>query len=245
MDGRCSSKLAGHNVIRSAAFAGLAFLGASFLGSAYAQDDPMKPIAIPVQTPAKEAVAEIPDTRLWYWDTGGTGVPIVLLHPATGSALIWGYQQPVFAKAGYRVIAYSRRGYINSAPFDRSKPGNGSEDLRSSCRSSRLGTFPSGGVRRRRQHRVRLRVLVPGPAAEPHCFQQLASACATAMIAKAADIHPAEGMGRDAGGIPRARPVLSRRQSGRRQGLGRARAQGARSGVNSARRLRTGSRRRG
>ena len=80
----------------------------------------MKPIPIPAQVPAKDAVAQVPDSRLWYWDTGGSVVPIVLLHPpATGSALIWGYQQPVFAKAGYRVIAYSRRGYYNSAPYDK------------------------------------------------------------------------------------------------------------------------------
>jgi pimeloyl-ACP methyl ester carboxylesterase len=90
----------------------------------------MKPIPIPAQVPAKEGVAEIPDTRLWCWDTGGQGEAIVLLHPATGSALIWGYQQPVFAKAGCRVIAYSRRGYYNSAPYDRNDPGIGSEDLR-------------------------------------------------------------------------------------------------------------------
>ena len=53
----------------------------------------------------------------------------MFLHPATGSALIWGYQQPVFAKAGYRVIAYSRRGYYNSVPSSRDKPGIGSVDL--------------------------------------------------------------------------------------------------------------------
>jgi pimeloyl-ACP methyl ester carboxylesterase len=91
---------------------------------------PMTPIPIPAQVPVKDGTAALPDTRLWYWDTGGDGVPIVLLHPATGSALIWGYQQPAFAKAGYRVIAYSRRGYYNSAPFDRNNPGIGSEDLR-------------------------------------------------------------------------------------------------------------------
>jgi pimeloyl-ACP methyl ester carboxylesterase len=90
----------------------------------------MKPIPIPAQVPVKDGMAQIPDTRLWYWDTGGGGVPIVLLHPATGSALIWVYQQPIFAKAGYRVIAYSRRGYYNSAPYDRNNPGIGSEDLR-------------------------------------------------------------------------------------------------------------------
>src|SRR6266571_3682944 len=85
---------------------------------------------IPMQAQAKEGFADIPDARLWYWDTGGNGTPIVLLHPATGSGLIWGYQQPVLAKAGYRVIAFSRRGYYNSAPFDRNNPGIGSEDLR-------------------------------------------------------------------------------------------------------------------
>jgi pimeloyl-ACP methyl ester carboxylesterase len=90
----------------------------------------MTPIPIPAQAPAQEGTAQLPDTKLWYWDTGGSGVPIVLLHPATGSGLIWSYQQPAFAKAGYRVIAYSRRGYINSAPFDRANPGIGSEDLR-------------------------------------------------------------------------------------------------------------------
>jgi len=96
--------------------AGLAALGTGPIETAHGQTvaNPMRPIPIPVQVPAKDGMAQIPDTRLWYWDTGGQGVPIVLLHPATGSALIWGYQQPVLAKAGYRVIAYSRRGYYNS-----------------------------------------------------------------------------------------------------------------------------------
>jgi len=101
----------------------------------------MKPIPIPAQVPAKNDVAQIPDTRLWFWDTGGQGVPIVLLHPATGSALIWSYQQPVFAKAGYRVIAYSRRGYYNSAPFDKNNPGIGSEDLHQLADVLGLGRF--------------------------------------------------------------------------------------------------------
>ena len=106
---------------------------AAFAGRAAAapasQASPLAVIPIPAQAPAKEGVAQLPDTRLWYWDTGGAGQPIVLLHPATGSGLIWGYQQPAFAKAGYRVIGYSRRGYINSAPGDISKPGIGSVDL--------------------------------------------------------------------------------------------------------------------
>jgi pimeloyl-ACP methyl ester carboxylesterase len=91
--------------------------------------DPLAPVPIPPQVPAKEGIAQLADARLWFWDTGGTGEPIVLLHPASGSGLIWGYQQPVFAKAGYRVISYSRRGYFGSAPVDRTKPGAASEDL--------------------------------------------------------------------------------------------------------------------
>src|SRR6516164_10016249 len=77
---------------------------------------------VPAQAPAKEALAGVNDTHLWYWDTGGQGEPVVLLHPASGSGLIWLYQQPVFAKAGYRVISYSRRGYYGSAPVDRMRP---------------------------------------------------------------------------------------------------------------------------
>ena len=92
-------------------------------------DDPMVPVPIPEQVPAKEGKAELPGTRLWYWDTGGDGEPVVFLHPATGSALIWLYQQPVFAKAGYRVIAYSRRNHYNSDLAPEDNPGIGSEDL--------------------------------------------------------------------------------------------------------------------
>ena len=91
--------------------------------------DPMVPVPVPIQVPAKEGMAELPGTHLGYWDTGGPGEPIVLLHPASGSALVWLYQQPVFAQAGYRVVAYSRRNYYNSdlAPAD--NPGTASEDL--------------------------------------------------------------------------------------------------------------------
>ena len=103
--------------------------------------DPLVPVAMPPPVPAREGVAALPGTRLWFWDTGGSGEPIALLHPASGSALIWGYQQPVFAKAGYRVIAYSRRGYFNSQPIERARPGVGSEDLQHLADFLGLGKF--------------------------------------------------------------------------------------------------------
>jgi pimeloyl-ACP methyl ester carboxylesterase len=92
--------------------------------------DPMIPVPIPPQAPVKGELASLPGTHLWYWDTGGTGQAVVLLHPATGSSEIWGYQQPAFAKAGYRVIGYSRRGYGKSDAVPRENPGMASTDLR-------------------------------------------------------------------------------------------------------------------
>lgn len=91
--------------------------------------DPMVPVPIPEQVSAPEGRAKLGDFSLGYWDTGGTGEPVVLLHPASGSALVWLYQQPVFAKAGYRVIAHSRRNYYNSDSAPADNPGSGSADL--------------------------------------------------------------------------------------------------------------------
>ena len=93
------------------------------------------------QAPAKTGMIDIPGAQLFYWDTGGTGTPIVLMHPASGSAMIWDYQQPAFAKAGYRVIAYSRRGYAKSSALDKANPGSGSEDLAAFVKALNLPRF--------------------------------------------------------------------------------------------------------
>lgn len=95
--------------------------------------------ALPAQTewppppplvPAREGLAELPETRLWFQDTGGEGEPIVFCHPWTGSYAIWGYQQRTFVAAGYRVITYSMRGYYRSGRIDPAAPGSGTADLR-------------------------------------------------------------------------------------------------------------------
>ncbi len=91
--------------------------------------DPMSPQPVPVQVWAQEGIAQLTGTRLFFWDTGGNGPPVVLLHPATGSALMWVYQQPMFARAGYRVIGYSRRGYYRSDPIANGNPGVAADDL--------------------------------------------------------------------------------------------------------------------
>src|SRR5579871_3487330 len=117
-----------------------------------AVSEPLAPIPVPAQVPAKEGIAAVAGTRLSYWDTGGSGPAIVLLHPATGSTRIWSYQQPVFAKAGYRVIAYSRRGYGGSDPVPKDNPGTASGDLHALMEYLRapkfhlVGSAAGGGI---------------------------------------------------------------------------------------------------
>ncbi|HYM19219.1 MAG TPA: alpha/beta hydrolase [Micropepsaceae bacterium] len=129
---------------RSLLQAGTAVAATSFIAAparTATRVDPMTPIPIPTQVPSREGVAQVAGTKLFYRDTGGMGQPVVLLHPATGSALIWSYQQPVFVRAGYRVIAYSRRGYNGSDAVDKSNPGTPSGDLAALTDYLKLGKF--------------------------------------------------------------------------------------------------------
>jgi pimeloyl-ACP methyl ester carboxylesterase len=84
------------------------------------------------QTPVHESYAAVPGARIFYIDTGGSGTPVILLHAATGSVRVWDYQIPAFTAAGYRVIAFDRRGWgrteINPAE---SQPGTAADDLAS------------------------------------------------------------------------------------------------------------------
>jgi pimeloyl-ACP methyl ester carboxylesterase len=88
------------------------------------------PIAMLRAQTIHEASAAVPGARIFYRDTGGTGVPVILLHAATGSSRVWEYQFPALAAAGYRVIAFDRRGWgrteINSAE---AQSGAAADDL--------------------------------------------------------------------------------------------------------------------
>lgn len=67
--------------------------------------------------------------QLWFWDTGGDGPAIVLLHASASSGECWDRQWPVFAEAGYRVIGYSRRGHFGSDDGDETATTAASTDL--------------------------------------------------------------------------------------------------------------------
>ncbi|MEQ6332683.1 alpha/beta hydrolase [Sphingobium sp. MK2] len=51
-----------------------------------------------------------PAKGIWCADSGGNGPAVILLHAHTGAAESWAYQQHALADAGFRAIAYSRRG---------------------------------------------------------------------------------------------------------------------------------------
>jgi pimeloyl-ACP methyl ester carboxylesterase len=75
---------------------------------------------------ASGTYAEIPGAKLWFIDTGGSGTPIVLLHANTGTSAVWQSQIDAFSKAGYRVIAFDRRGWGKSIANAATGPQPGS-----------------------------------------------------------------------------------------------------------------------
>lgn len=94
------------------------------------------------------AYAALPGVRLRFVDTGGAGVPIVLLHPNTGTVEIWEPQISAFARAGYRVIAFDRRGWGKSTPDPAagSEPGSIAGDLHALAEHLKLDKFHLLGV---------------------------------------------------------------------------------------------------
>lgn len=70
---------------------------------------------------------DVGDSSLPYWDTGGAGAPLILMHSFAGSLESWPSQQAAFADAGFRVIAYSRRGVGATKAI--TTPINHAEDL--------------------------------------------------------------------------------------------------------------------
>jgi pimeloyl-ACP methyl ester carboxylesterase len=104
------------------------------------------------QTPA-EAFVTVPGARIFYRDTGGSGAPVILLHAATGSSRVWDYQIPAFTAAGYRVIAFDRRGWgrteVDPAASETSSAANDLEALLDQLHLGRVhvvGTAAGGFV---------------------------------------------------------------------------------------------------
>ena len=92
--------------------------------------------------------ADLPGVKLWFTDTGGSGAPIVLLHPNTGTVEIWQPQIAALAAAGYRVIAFDRKGWGKSLadPASGPQPGSIAGDLDALADHLKLEKFHLLGV---------------------------------------------------------------------------------------------------
>ena len=89
-------------------------------------------MATVVRTPSRSFAghANLPGVRLWYTDSGN-GAPLVLLHANTGNSDGWQHNIPGLVEAGYRTIAFDRRGWGRSIgdPDSGPQPGTIAEDL--------------------------------------------------------------------------------------------------------------------
>ena len=92
--------------------------------------------------------ADLPGVKLWFLDTGGSGTPVVLMHANTGTSAVWERQLEAFSHAGYRVIAFDRRGWGKSMadPASGPQPGSIAEDLDALADHLKLGKFHLVGV---------------------------------------------------------------------------------------------------
>ena len=96
----------------------------------------------------RHELAALPGVRLWFTDTGGNGEPVVLLHANTGTSESWEPQIDALGKAGYRVIAFDRRGWGRSQadPATGPQPGHTSGDLHALADFLSLRRFHLVGV---------------------------------------------------------------------------------------------------
>ncbi len=91
---------------------------------------------------------KLPGGQLWFTDSGGSGVPLVLLHANTGTVASWAHQMTAFTAAGFRVIAFDRRGWGQSyaEPHTGIQPGSVAEDLDALVDYLRLPAFHLLGI---------------------------------------------------------------------------------------------------
>ncbi|OFZ98235.1 MAG: hypothetical protein A3H35_19865 [Betaproteobacteria bacterium RIFCSPLOWO2_02_FULL_62_17] len=91
---------------------------------------------------------DLPGVKLWYVDTGGSGIPVVLLHANTGTVDAWEDQLRAFSQSGYRAVAFDRRGWGRSmpSPDKGDQPGSIAGDLEALAQRLGLDRFVLVGV---------------------------------------------------------------------------------------------------
>ena len=94
--------------------------------------------------PVIDTTADLTAGRIFYRDSDSAGVPVVLLHAASGNSMLWEFQLPAFIAAGFRCVALDHRaaarGSNSSALLDGLLAKLGIE------RCHLLGTAAGGGA---------------------------------------------------------------------------------------------------
>ncbi len=94
--------------------------------------------------------ANLSNVKLWYTDIGEKSAKevVVMLHPNTGTSAVWADQSRALAKAGYRAIAFDRRGWGQSVYASEADNGAQSiaEDLESLVMYLKLDRFHLIGI---------------------------------------------------------------------------------------------------
>ncbi|HEV3140804.1 MAG TPA: alpha/beta hydrolase [Vicinamibacterales bacterium] len=88
-----------------------------------------------------ERSAGVPGALLSVRDSGGTGIPVVFVHAATGSTRVWEHQESAFVDAGFRFIAYDRRGFGSTTVDVGADPVTGADDLDALMAALRVDRF--------------------------------------------------------------------------------------------------------
>jgi len=79
--------------------------------------------------PLHDGFVDVPGAKIHYKDYGGRGAPVIFLHAFTGSTEVWEQQIPAFTQAGYRFIAYERRGFGRTMAEPNGPVSTGPDDL--------------------------------------------------------------------------------------------------------------------
>ncbi len=77
----------------------------------------------------RDGFVDVPGAKIYYKDSGGPGAPVMFLHASTGSTEVWEKQIPAFTSAGYRFIAYERRGFGRTVADANGPASTGPDDL--------------------------------------------------------------------------------------------------------------------
>jgi pimeloyl-ACP methyl ester carboxylesterase len=118
-----------------------------FLGAILALSFLSPAIPVAAEDSSNGMYANLPGVKLWFTDSAGAGTPIILLHSNTGTSEIWVDQIAAFSKAGYRVIAFDRRGWGKSVADPAGpQPGSIASDLDGLVNYLKLGKFHLLGV---------------------------------------------------------------------------------------------------